>query len=383
MIHVLPALSEEASGPSYSVSRLCQSLIDADVDLSLLALDWAPLPSPPTYLKAFPLGIGPDRLGRSPSMYRWLREQCASGHVDVIHNHGMWQMNSVYPAWAIKQSGVQLIYSPRGAFSPWAMKHGSIAKRVFWPLFQLNALRQAHCFHATAEAEYRDIRRLGFQQPVVVIPNGIDLADMPSVMCATGLRTLLFLGRIHPVKGLDILLHAWQAVQDRFPEWVLKIVGSDDGYHGPSGYLDQIKRQASELGLKRVYFVGPLYGDEKLQAYCAADLYALPSYSENFAMTVAEALSMETPTIVSKGAPWSGLVEHGAGWWIDIGVESLVHCLHDALSRSPEDLTAMGRRGREWMRQHFSWPSIGSKMAETYRWLCDRSRPVPPWVKLN
>ena len=172
-------------------------------------------------------------------------------------------------------------------------------------------------------------------------------------------------------------------MQDQFPKWVLKIVGSDDGYHDPSGYLDQIKRQASDMGLKRVSFVGPLFGDDKLQAYADADLYVLPSYSENFAVTVAEALSMETPSIVSKGAPWSGLEAHGAGWWIDIGVDPLVHCLHDALSRSPEDLAAMGRRGREWMQRDFSWSGIGEKMAETYRWLCDPSRPVPPWVRLD
>jgi glycosyltransferase involved in cell wall biosynthesis len=295
----------------------------------------------------------------------------------------MWQMNAVYPAWATNQTGVKLIYSPRGAFSPWAMKHGSVLKRVFWPLFQLNALRQADCFHATAEAEYQDIRRLGFRQPVTVIPNGIDLAVKPAAKNTTTVRTLLFLGRIHVVKGLALLLPAWKAVQDQFPQWVLKIVGSDDGYHGPSGYLDQIKRLASELGLKRVCFAGPLYGDDKLQAYCDANVYVLPSYSENFAVTVAEALSMETPSIVSKGTPWSGLEAHGAGWWIDIGVAPLACCLQDALSRSSKDLTAMGRRGREWMRQDFSWPSIGAKMAETYRWLCDRSRPVPPWVRLD
>jgi len=383
IIHVVPALSEESSGPSYSVVGLCHSLTDSVNHLKLAALDWAPLRNPPPFLKVFPIGLGPRRLGRSPVMLNWLREQCAGTYVDVIHNHGMWQMNSVYPAWACMNTNVKLIYSPRGTFSCWAMRHGSFAKKLFWPLFQLKALRSAHCFHATAESEYHDIRRLGFRQPVAVIPIGIDLARIQISKGFQRTRTLLFLGRIHPVKGLDILLPAWQAVQDHYPEWVLKIVGSDDGYHGCSGYLEDVRRYASKLGLKRVYFVGSLYGEDKFKAYREADLYVLPSYSENFAITVAEALSMETPSIVSKAAPWSGLEACGAGWWIDIGVEPLAECLSDALSRSPNDLNAMGRRGRDWMQQDFSWQSIGAKMNKTYQWLCNQSLPVPPWVRLD
>lgn len=383
LIHVVPAVSEEASGPSYSVVRLCESLVAEGNELSLAALDWVPLSSRPPFLRTFPLGWGPGRLGRSPKMYHWLRDQCESRHVDLLHNHGMWQMNAVYPAWAARRTSVRLMFSPRGAFSPWAMRHGSSIKRIFWPLLQSPALRQASAFHATAESEYHDIRRQGFRQPVTIIPNGIDLpTELPHRRSAQE-RTLLFLGRIHIVKGLDMLLPAWQAVQDHFPDWRLVIVGSDDGYHGPTGYLEAVKSQAAQLGLKRIHFLGPLFGQQKSQAYRDADLYVLPSHSENFAVTVAEALAMETPAIVSKGAPWSGLTEQRAGWWIDIGVEPLVACLKDALARSPDELAAMGQRGRDWMQRDFSWDSIGSRMTETYRWLCDQSLPVPPWVRLD
>lgn len=382
LIHVVPALSEEASGPSYSVLRLCESLVSLGHETTLAALDWAPLSRGPSFVKTFPLGFGPVRLGRSPAMYRWLREKSVNSKVDVVHNHGMWQMNAVYPAWATKQTDVQLVYSPRGAFSPWAMQHGSSAKRVFWPLLQLGALKQATCFHATAESEYCDIRRLGFRQPVAIIPNGVDLSALPDREPSPE-RTLLFLGRVHVVKGLDLLLPAWQSVQDNFSDWRLVIVGSDDGYHGPTGFLEKIKRQASQLGLKRIHFLGPLYGAQKRQAYRDADLFVLPSYSENFAVTVAEALSMETPAVVSKGAPWSGLSEQNAGWWIDIGLEPLVECLKHALACPPDELAAMGQRGRAWMERDFSWDGIGARTADTYRWLCDRSLPVPAWVRLD
>ena len=109
----------------------------------------------------------------------------------------------------------------------------------------------------------------------------------------------------------------------------------------------------------------------------------LPSYSENFAVTVAEALSLGTPAIVSTGAPWSGLVHNGAGWWIEVGSEPLVDCLRDSLSRPTAELVAMGERGRSWMQNEFSWESVGLQMSGTYQWLCDRSLPVPAWVRLD
>jgi glycosyltransferase involved in cell wall biosynthesis len=381
-IHIVPAISEEASGPSYSVTRLCRELISLEHAVMLAALDWGPLTAAPDYLKTFPLGIGPKRLGRSPAMYRWLRKQCISGQIQVMHNHGMWQMNSIYPAWAARHTSVKLIFSPRGSFSTWAMQNGSKAKSLFWYLMQKSTLKKALCFHATAEAEYQDIRRLDFRQPVAIIPNGIDLLEK-TFSKPSGKRNLLFLGRIHKVKGLDLLLPAWKSLQEKFSDWTLKIAGSDDGYHGSSGYLDRLRTQAFELGAQRVSFVGPLYGEDKFKAFHDADLYVLPSYTENFAVTVAEALSMSTPAIVSKGAPWSGLEDNRAGWWIDIGVEPLAQCLAEAMACSPEQLADMGQRGREWMQRDFSWQGIGVKMAETYRWLCDQSLPVPAWIKLD
>lgn len=385
IIEVVPAISEEGSGPSYSVTRLCKNLIDLDYDVKLVALDWAPLTDPPPFLKAFPIGLGPRRLGRSPAMYRWLRDQCSSGHVAVIHNHGMWQMNAVYPTWASRGTNVKVVFSPRGAFSSWAMQHGSSVKRLFWPFLQKPALARATCFHATAESEYEDVRRLGFRQPVAVLPNGIDLPVLVRDKSArTGAkRTLLFLSRVHPIKGIELLLNAWQRIQVIFPDWQLRIVGSDDGYHGSTGYSDKLAEMARRLGLRDVEFSGALYSMDKYDAYLDADLFVLPTFSENFGMAVAEALAHGTPAIVTKGAPWSGLAAQQSGWWIDSGTEPLIGCLTEAMSLSPTQLAVMGRRGREWMGRDFSWQGIGAKMAETYRWLCNQSLPVPPWVRLD
>ena len=188
----------------------------------------------------------------------------SSKRIDIVHNHGMWQMNSLYPGWAVKKSESKLIVSPRGTFSEWAMSNGSFVKKFFWVLLQKPALGCTKCFHATSDSEYRDIRRLGFHQPVAIIPNGIDIPNLPEKK-QNKLRTLLFLGRIHPVKGLDLLLHAWKEVQALFPEWQLIVAGSDDGFYGKSGYLDKMRDLSVRLDLQRIYFVGELNGIDKFK----------------------------------------------------------------------------------------------------------------------
>lgn len=381
VIHVVPAISEEASGPSYSVVRLCESLIEAGENLTLAALDWAPIPSKPEFLKVFPFGLGPRRLGRSPMMFGWLTEATADGKVDIVHNHGMWQMNAAYPGWVVRGRNTMLVSSPRGTFSPWAMSHGSWIKRIFWPLIQRPALMTVSCFHATSEAEYLDIRRLGFKQPVAIIPNGIDVPEIREENSGQ-LRTLLFLGRFDPKKGIDILLKAWAVVMHRFPDWQLIIVGTDTGYGRRPGYLRQMKELSERCKLKRIEFRGPLYGSEKATIYQSAELFVLPTHSENFGMTVAEALAAGTPAIVTKGAPWHDLATHDAGWWIEYGVESLVACLTEAMDHSSEELALKGANGRDWMLREFSWKIIGSRMDQTYRWLTAGGQ-APSWVRVK
>jgi len=222
---------------------------------------------------------------------------------------------------------------------------------------------------------------MGFRQPVAIIPNGIDVPEFVQ-QNHCDFRTLLFLGRIHPVKGVDILLHAWAEVMDRFPDWRLLIVGTDTGYGGKSGYLEQMKALATVLKLKRLEFAGSLYGNSKKLVYRDADLFVLPTHSENFGMTVAEALAVGTPAIVTKGAPWKDLETHRAGWWIDISIDALVACLKEAMAQSPSELERCGNNGREWMIREFSWQKIAYEMDRTYRWLIEGGE-VPSWVRMD
>jgi glycosyltransferase involved in cell wall biosynthesis len=373
VIHIVPAISNEASGPSYSVVRLCQSLLETDIPVSLAALDWTPIASRPAFLHTFAMGFGPRRLGASPEMARWLNREAAARRVKVLHSHSLWMLPNIYPGRTARRYKLPYVVAPRGTLSAWAFRSGSRLKQAFWSSIQRPALEAVSCFQATALHEYQDIRRMGFRQPVAVIPNGIDVPPMRKVE-AHGMRTLLFLGRIHAVKGLDMLLPAWAALQNRFPQWRLRIVGPDN-----DGYLAKMRALASSLALQRVDFSGPLYGVEKSRAYSDADLFVLPSYSENFGVSVAESLAAGTPAIVTDGAPWSGLSEQRAGWWIETSRDALVAALEEAMASTSDTLRIMGRRGREWVMRDYSWQTVAQKTAKTYRWLLEEG-PMPDWI---
>lgn len=374
-IHIVPSVEAEAAGPAYSVVRLCDALAAAGVAPEVAVVGTGPSRVARPYLRVFAPGLGPARLGGSPELRRWLRQEAEAG-AEILHGHSLWMLPNVYPAWAVRGTTAKLVVSPRGTLSPWAMTRNAWRKRVFWHLAQGRALAAAHCFHATAESEHDDLRRLGFRQPVCVLPNGVDLPE-GSRPTPGPRRTLLYLGRIHPKKGIDVLLKAWARLEAERPDWDLRILGPDNG-----GHLAQMQRLALELKLQRVVFAGPVYGAEKLQAYRTADLFVLPTHSENFGMTVAEALAAGTPAVVTRGAPWQGLLQEGAGWWIDPGVEALEAALREATALAPGHREAMGASGRAWMARDFAWDQIGLRMAETYRWLREGGAP-PPWVRMG
>jgi glycosyltransferase involved in cell wall biosynthesis len=372
IVHTIPDIDKEAAGPTYSVVRLCDALREEGEEVTLALV--GERPSSGT-MRVFARGWGPKRFGNSPAMNKWLHAQVTAG-VDVVHNHSLWMLPNVYAGWATRGKSTTYIVSPRGTLSPTAMASGSRLKRIIWPLLQRPALSHANCFHATAESEYEDIRRVGFRQPVAVIPNGIDIPTLVK-RHATSRRTVLYLGRLHPIKGVDLLLRAWQTLQARYPAWDLRIVGPRESPTAAS-----LIGMASSLGLRRISFDGALYGSDKFRAYQDASLYVLPSHSENFAMTVAEALASGTPVVVSQGAPWERVKREHAGWWHPTGYDGLCTSLEQAMSMPHDALIEMGQNGRRWMQKEFSWNRIAREMQDTYRWMRNQG-PKPTCVRVE
>lgn len=372
--HVVPSIQAEASGPSYVVPSLCKVLADNGVNIGLHVL--SPVPDFDNFFAVHaykPTPIFPSRLGVSTGLKKGLVH--AAREVDILHNHSLWMMPNIYPGKAVNNTKCCLVISPHGTLSGYALSRSKWLKKAVWALGQGDVLKKTSCFHATSEAECRDIRRMGFNAPVAIVPNGVDIpANKEGESRYDGLRRLLYFGRIHPIKGINNLIRAWAIIQGKFPDWELCIAGADR-----DGYKVQLEALVQSKKAKRVSFAGPFYGSEKSKIYNSGEIYVLPTHTENFGMTVAEALAHEVPVITTKGAPWAGLEKEKCGWWIDIGVEPLVECLKEAMSLSFEELVIRGQRGRAWMKQDFSWDHIGKMMYKTYEWVLGGGTP-PDWV---
>jgi glycosyltransferase involved in cell wall biosynthesis len=170
----------------------------------------------------------------------------------------------------------------------------------------------------------------------------------------------LFVGRLHPVKGLPLLIQAWSQV--RPPGWRMRVVGPDEG-----GHRSELEAMVRVAGLEEVwYFDGPLDGPAKWAAFRAAELFILPSHTENFGIAVAEALACEVPVITTRGAPWEGLLEQRCGWWTEVGVDAIAGALSEACATESAVLREMGQRGRAWVERDFAWAGIAGQMRATY-----------------
>lgn len=364
-------------GPSYSVPRLNRALRQAGVDARVFAdvVPGEPANDGDDGVLVFPRQFssvpGLRKLHVSTALAARLDDPAEL--IDLIHSHGLWRMPNVYAARAARRRGIPILVSPRGMLSPAALEFSRWSKDVFWQLCQRTALEAPGCFHATSTAERDDVRRFGCTAPIAVIPNGVDLPEVPDRRASRGAsgtggqRTLLFLGRIHPIKAVDMLVEAWRQVAPEFPGWRLRIVGPGEPVH-----IKLITDIIAAQCVPRVGIEGALNGAAKFHAFAAADLFVQPSTSENFGLTVAESLACRRPVIVTKGAPWAGVETHGCGWWIDLGEAAMVAGLRQALATPDAVLDEMGRRGEAWVRSAFSWERIGADMADVYRWLCGR-----------
>lgn len=375
VLQVVPGISAESAGPSYSVPAMCRGLQNAGCDVALhFAGDM------PNRKFGFPVyahkahSFPHPNFGRSPEMLSALREECKTAQ--IIHNNSLWMLPNVYPAWAKRGTKCKLVTAPRGTLASWALKHHWLQKKLFGWCAQYAALRTTDMWHATCEKEYEEIRAAGYRQPVAIVPIGMDLPELAphAEENHSRMRKVIFFGRLHKVKGVDRLLLAWELVLKE--GWELVVAGPD------CGMLDNLKGIVAEHKLPCVSFVGEINGRAKYEFLAGGDIYLLPSDTENFGITVAEALASGTPVIASQGTPWSGLEEHKAGRWVPIGVEPLAEALKEMMAMSDDERKAMGMRGREWIQRDFSWDVIGEKMKTAYEWLlgrCDK----PAWVMVE
>lgn len=317
----------------------------------------------------------PQQIHQFVGFYNGVREAAANG-VAVVHDNGLWMPMHVAVATAARRSGTPLVISPKGMLMPWARQYKRVRKEISWWLYQRWALASAAMLHASALSEAEAIRSAGFHQPIAVVPNGVAIPDqLPASPIPNKQRTALFLSRVHPKKGLPLLLEAWATLQPA--NWRLIIAGPDE-----LGHTSELQAKARATGLQSaVSFPGPVAEQDKWELYAAADLFVLPTHSENFGIVVPEALAAGTPVLTTTGAPWREVKTHDCGWWVSPTTEALTEALSDAVARSDAERAAMGRRGRQLVKENYTWAAVGKQMVAAYRWLLGHG-PRPPCVQL-
>lgn len=312
--------------------------------------------------------------------HRALRRALDPIRPSILHSNGIWHPFNHWCIRAAHRYSIPVVIQPHGMLEPWALAWRANKKRLALALYQHRDLESAALLVATAEQEATNLRRLGLRQPIAVIPNGVDLQGGRSASGseAVGPRTIrhaLFLSRVHPKKGLKNLLLAWANIQPR--GWVLQIVGPDEG-----GHLGQVLALAERLGIsEQVQYLGEFDDRAKWTVYRDADLFVLPTFSENFGVVVAEALSQGLPVITTTGTPWEDLRTYGCGWWVEPSVAGLQAALMEAFALPAGRLVGMGERGRDYV-QRYDWSVIAGQMLEAYRWVLGQG-PLPESIRLD
>ena len=283
---------------------------------------------------------------------------------DLVHINGIWDpQNWLFQQVCISQ-GIKVLLSPHGMLEPYILKRNLLKKRIALTLYQKRAIKSVDYLHATASAELTQIRKLGFSSPAQIIPNGIDVSEV--IMQSDGEspepdKNILFLSRIHPKKGLEILIEAVDLLNE--PNIKVTIAGE-----GEDVYIDQLKKLCVEKRVDHLFnFIGGVYEKQKWKLYSQADLFVLPTYSENFGIVIIEALAAGVPVITTKGTPWEELVVNQCGWWIELSVPNLLGAIKEALALSKKDRARMKEKGIHLVQQKYQIQAVVQNTFEFYK----------------
>jgi poly(glycerol-phosphate) alpha-glucosyltransferase len=321
-------------------------------------------------------------LSLAPNLKPILEREIAD--VDVVHNHSLWMLPNCYSSRIAARLNKPVVITAHGTLEPWALANSGWKKRLVGWAFQNRDLKRAACIHVNSRAEAAGIRAYGLTQPIAIIPNGVDatfLGPLPgrerfelSLPQTAGKRIVLFMGRLHKKKGLEILIRAWANLASQFPDWILVVAGPDNGFETRTRQLIQ------ELNLAAsVLLTGNLQGKSKREALGAAELFVLPSFSEGFSMAVLEAMACGLPVLITFGCNFPEAATSGGAVAVEANVSGVEAGLRRLLSLGDRELQKMGCAARRLIATQYTWDRVAEQTMQLYCWLTGRG-PRPEFV---
>jgi len=377
VLHVIPSLAVADGGPRQVVLNVCERLaaagVEAEIATTALLDELQHLTAASEEVRVWMFSRSAARVWKySGGLAKWLRTHAAD--YDLIHAHAAFTFSTWAARCAAERAGVPLVISPHGTLSPYSLQRKWLRKWAYWQLVERRNLRAASWLHATTPAEQEELQSLLPGQRVECVALGVGQAAWHAPRQPGAFRRrygisehcplLLFLARLDPGKGLaDVLLPALAGLE----QVQLAVVGDPAG--GQANYLTQVKAEIERLGLTtRVSLLGAIYGDERWAAYDDADVYVLPSYHENFGLSVVEAMARGVPCVVTPGVQCGVYVEQAeAGRVVAQDQAALRAAIAELLARPAAERYAMGCRGIQYVRQHMTWNQTAQKLVELYR----------------
>jgi len=358
VVHFITSIDRRSGGTTSYLQLLTQA-IAGQADVTIVA-GITPNPVEVKGVRVIHVDLSRPKLMNFRSVSGELLDQLKP---DILHINGIWELPNTIIQRSAKRRNIPVIISPHGMLEPWIMKHNKLKKKVALWLYQDRSLRQASCLHATAPAEMENIRTLGYTNTMTVIENGISTAHLSLKKSWKRTHTILFLSRINPKKGIEFLIEAIAGLKAEIADYRIIVAGE-----GSPQYINTLKQKANGHGVgTRFSFPGGVYGDQKWELYRSADLFVLPTHSENFGIVIPEALACGTPVITTVGAPWKELRRRKCGWWIDIGTEPLKKTLREFLKLTEHELEQMGRNGSALVDEKYTAEAMGKKMIQLYK----------------
>jgi|ERR1035437_2811352 glycosyltransferase involved in cell wall biosynthesis len=377
--HILGIFSPEHGGPTISIGNFVRGQAARGHKVKLHVLEGFPHTSSAVRLNSvvdqhvFPVAF-PTVSGRSPKLETFLRDEQSP---QIYHLHGTWLLAIKYGADEARKRKIPYIVEMMGSYQPHELVRKPWRKRLFRKWFADRMLHEASCIHTNSRMEMEQLIALGFRGPFAPIPVGFDTAaatEMERQLNGTApefatqwktSRFILFLARIHPNKGVEVLIEAWTRLAKDFPDTRLVVAGP-----GHPDYKTELIAQSKSVTNWRIDFLNYVTELEKAWLYKNAFVYCLPSFGENFGATIQDALGFGTPVITTRRTPWWEIENQGVGWLAEPNASSVEDKLRQALSLGDADRALVTEKARKWIRKEFSLEEAINKQIRTYEWLC-------------